>query len=91
MATKMSLFSKKNFYMIVGILSLLIFIWIIMYLVPSFFVNLFNTFLGNIILLGLVLFVSMFNKNIAFGIALVFIILYQFSHMTSHINSQTSK
>jgi hypothetical protein len=91
MATKMSLFSKKNFYMIVGILSLLIFIWTIMYLVPSFFVNLFNTFLGNVILLGLVLFIAMFNKNIAFGVALVFIILYQFSHMTSHINSQTNK
>lgn len=91
MTTKMSLFSKKNFYMIVGILSLLIFIWIVMYLVPSFFVNLFNTFLGNVILLGLVLFIAMFNKYIAFGIALVFIILYQFSHMTSQIKSQVNK
>lgn len=91
MSIKMSLFSKKNFYIITGILSLLIFIWVIMYLVPSFFVNLFNTFLGNIILLGIVLFIAMLNKNIAFGVALIFIILYQFSHMTSHINSPTNK
>ena len=89
MTTKMSLFTKKNFYMIVGILSLLIFIWLIMYLVPSFFINLFNTFLGNVILLGLVLFIAMFNKNIGFGIAIVFIILYQFSHMSSPVHSQT--
>jgi hypothetical protein len=87
MSTIKNLFSKKNFFMIIGILSILIFFWTIMYLVPSFFVNLFNTLLGNIILLGIVLVIAMFNKKIAFGLAILFIIIYQFSNMTSHINS----
>ena len=77
--------SKNIFYTAVGIISLLISIWIVMYAVPSLFVNLFNTFLGNIILLGIVLLIAMFNKNVSIVVALILIVLYQFSHMTPHM------
>ena len=75
--------SKNIFYTAVGLISVLIAIWVIMYAVPSLFVNLFNTFLGNVILLGLVLLIAMFNKNLSIVVALILIIMYQFSHMTS--------
>lgn len=82
MAKKMS---KNIFYSAVGLISILIAVWIIMYAVPSLFVNLFNTFLGNVILLGLVLLVAMFNRNLAIVVALILIIMYQFSHMTPQL------
>lgn len=76
------MFNKKNMNMIVGIVSLLIFAWIIMYAVPSMFVNLFNTNLGIAILCGIVILFGLSNRNVGIGLALLFVILYQFSHMT---------
>jgi hypothetical protein len=80
--------SKKNFNLIVGIISLLLFIWIIFYAVPSLFVNLFNTYLGMAILLGIVILIGIYNKKFAFGLALIFIILYQFAHLTAKDNTK---
>ena len=84
------MFNKKDMNMIVAVISLLIFVWIIMYAVPSLFVNLFNTYLGISILLGLVILMGIYNKNMAIGIALLFVILYQFAHMTPKGNSNTN-
>jgi len=86
----MNILSKKNFYMVVGILSILLGLWIIFYAVPSLFVNLFNTYLGIGILISIVILLGMFNKNVAIGMALLFIILYQFGHMTPSTNSNVS-
>jgi hypothetical protein len=83
MAKKMDILSKKNVYLVVGLVSILIVLWTIMYAVPSLFVGLFSTFLGNMILLGLILLIAMFNKTIAIGISILFVILYQFAHMTA--------
>ena len=84
------MFNKKNINMIVGIFSLLIFAWIIMYAVPSLFVNLFNTNLGIAILCGIVILFGISNRNMGIGLALLFIILYQFSHMTPKGSSNTN-
>lgn len=87
----MNIFSKKNFYLVVGILSILFGLWIIMYAVPSLFVNLFNTYLGIGILISIVILLGMFNKNVAIGMALLFIILYQFGHMTGSNNQSNNQ
>ena len=75
------LFSKINLNLIIGVLALLIVLWIIMYAIPGLFLNLFNTLLGNLILLGIIMISFMNNKNLGIGLTIMFIVLYQMSHM----------
>ena len=77
------LFSRKNFNLVVGLITLLIFLWIVMFAVPSLFVNLFDTLLGNLILIAFIFLAGMYNVNLAVGLAIVFIILWRFSHMSN--------
>jgi hypothetical protein len=82
--TKLSIggvFSRKNMNLIVGLLSLLIFLWLVSYAIPSLFVYLFETGLGNLILLGFIVLAGLFNMNLGVGLAVVFFILYRFAHM----------
>jgi hypothetical protein len=73
-------FSRKNLNLIVGLITLLIILWLIMFAVPGLFVSLFDNFLGNLILLGFIAMAGMYNINLAVGLGVVFIILYRFSH-----------
>ena len=77
-----SIFSRKNLNLVVGLITLLIFLWVVMFAVPSLFVNLFDTGLGNLILIAFIFLAAMFNINLAVGLSIVFIILYRFSHMS---------
>ena len=76
-----TLFSRKNINLIVGLITLLLFLWIVLFAIPSLFVNLFDTFLGNLILILFILFATIYDKNLGIGLAVVFIILWRFSHM----------
>ena len=76
-----SIFSKKNVNLVVGLLTLLIVLWLIMFAIPSLFYNLFDTGLGNLILFAVLFLAAMYDFTLAIGLAVVFIILYQFSHM----------
>lgn len=72
--------NEDNVNILIGILSILIFLWIILYLIPNFLSSLFNTILGNLILLLFVILVC--SQNIKYGMifGIVLIILYRFSH-----------
>jgi len=76
-----NIFSKKNLNLIVGLLTLLVILWITMYAIPSLFVNLFDTLLGKLILCGFIILATIHNVLFGVGLAVVFIVLYQFSHM----------
>ena len=76
-----SIFSRKNLNLVVGLITLLIVLWIVMFAVPGLFVSLFDTFLGNLILLAFIVLAIMFDMNLGIGLAIVIIILYRFSHM----------
>jgi hypothetical protein len=52
-----------------------------MFAIPSLFVNLFDTILGNLILVAFLFLAAMYQIDLAVGLAIVFIILYRFSHM----------
>ena len=78
-----TLFSRKNINLIVGLITLLLFLWIVLFAIPSLFVNLFDTFLGNLILILFIIFATIYDKNLGIGLAIVFIILWRFSHMSS--------
>lgn len=76
------IFSRKNLNLVVGLITLLVALWVIMFAVPSLFVNLFDTLLGNLILVSFIVLAGIYNVNLAVGLAIVFIILWRFSHMS---------
>jgi hypothetical protein len=77
-----SVFSRKNLNLVVGLITLLVVLWVVMFAVPSLFVNLFDTGLGNLILIAFIFLSAMYNTNLAVGLSIVFLILYRFSHMS---------
>ena len=64
----------------VGILTLLIAIWLIFYAVPELFASLFNTLIGNLILVFIIILTAMRNIVVSLGLAVFFLVLYKFSH-----------
>jgi hypothetical protein len=77
-----SIFSRKNLNLVVGLITLLIVLWVVMFAIPSLFVNLFDTGLGNLILIAFIFLAAMYNVNLAVGLSVVFLILYRFSQMS---------
>jgi len=77
-----ALFSRKNLNLVIGLFTLLIVLWIVMFAVPSLFVNLFDTILGHLILIAIIFLAAMYNINLSIGLAIVIIVLWRFSHMT---------
>lgn len=78
--------SRHNLNLIVGLITLLVVLWMVMFAVPSLFVSLFDTTLGNLILIGFIILAAIYNSVLAIGLAIVFIILYRFSHMSVHLD-----
>jgi hypothetical protein len=79
----MNFLNKKNMNMFVGLLSLLILLWLVMYFIPSIFVNLFDTTLGNFLLLVFVVMAGMRDMTMGVGLAVVLLVLYRFSRMST--------
>ena len=75
------IFNKHNVNLIVGLITLLLVLWLIMFAIPGVFVSLFETILGNLILLSFTVLALMYNITLGVGMAIIFIILYRFSHM----------
>ena len=76
-----NLFNQDNKTILIGLLTILVVMWIILYVIPSFLVSLFNTILGNLILLISLILVT--SQDIKYGIvlAIILIVLYRFSHL----------
>jgi len=74
-------FSRKNLNLVVGLITVLIVFWVVMFAVPGLFVTMFDTLLGNLILIAFILLAGMYNVNLAVGLGIVIIILWRFSHM----------
>ena len=81
---------KKNTNLIVGLISLLIVLWLIMFAIPALFVSLFNTALGNFILLGFIILAGIYDTKLALGLAAVFFLLFRFSHLSVVMTSKTA-
>lgn len=75
-------FNNKNKTKLIGLLTILIGLWLVLYFIPEIFVSLFNTLLGNLILIISVILVYMNNKIYALGLGLILILLYRFSHLS---------
>jgi len=75
-----SLKDPKTRNLIVGLFSLLVALWLVMFAVPDLFVNLFDTPLGNLILIVFIILATMHSMVMGLGLAAVFVILYRLSH-----------
>jgi hypothetical protein len=78
--------NDENKIRVIGILTILIASWLVLYFIPEVFVSLFNTLLGNLILIVTVLLVYMNNRMYGLGIGLLFILLYRFSKLSGKEN-----
>lgn len=78
-----NLSSENNKTKIIGLLTILIVIWFIFYFIPSIFALLFNTLLGNIILITIALLVTLNNVKYGIILGLLFIILIRFATLSS--------
>ena len=75
------LFSRNNINFFVGLFTLLICLWLVLFFIPTLFVSLFNTFLGNLILIIFIILVAMYKPYLSIGLAILLIILWRFSHI----------
>ena len=75
-------FSEKNMNVFIGLFSLLVALWLVMFAVPNIFVKLFDTPLGNIFLIGFIIMAGMHSILMGIGMAIIFVILFRFSHMS---------
>jgi hypothetical protein len=75
------LFSRDNIKFFVGLFTLLICLWLVLFFIPTLFVSLFNTFLGNLILIIFIILVAMYNTKVSIGLSIMLIILWRFSHI----------
>lgn len=81
--------SKQSLF--VGILTLLIGIWVIFYAIPELFASLFNTLLGNLILVFILILTAMKNIVLSLSLAVFFLVLYNFSHYVVNAAPTPSK
>ena len=71
----------NNMFGFIGLLTILIGLWTILYVIPSVFIMLFHTFLGNLILLLTTIFVGTFvNVRWGFIAFICLVVLYQIFH-----------
>ena len=74
---------------IIGLLTILIGLWLIVYLIPSFFVSLFNTILGRLILIIVVILVGLNNYRYGMILGLVLIIMTRFVDLIDVKNTES--
>ena len=88
MDIKKYLINEENQQVIIGFLSILVFLWLVLYIIPGIFNTLFNTLLGNLILLLCIILLG--NKDIKYsGLALlIVIILYRVLQISVTQNNQ---
>uniref|UniRef100_A0A6C0JEY1 Uncharacterized protein n=1 Tax=viral metagenome TaxID=1070528 RepID=A0A6C0JEY1_9ZZZZ len=87
---KIKQFGSKNDneLLIIGLMAILMAVWIVLYLIPNIFVDLFNTILGKAILILFVILVSF--KNLYYGMILlfVFIVIYRILTLSLYSNKK---
>ncbi len=77
-----NIFNNENKTKMIGLLTILITIWLILYLIPEVFVSLFNTLLGNLILIISVLLLYTNNRMYGLIAGLITLVLYRFSQLS---------
>lgn len=77
-----NIINEENKTKIIGLLSILIILWLILYFIPEVFTSLFNTILGNLILATLSLLLLIYNFKYGIILSIILIIIYRFSQLS---------
>jgi hypothetical protein len=67
---------------LIGLLTILIIFWLVLYFIPEIFVSLFNTILGNIILILIMILVSLNDYRYGIILGLIFLIIFRFKELS---------
>ena len=76
------IFNPDNKVLFIGLISIFLVIWIILYAIPDLLSNLFNTILGKSIILLSIILVSYKNIKYGIGLFIIFLIIYRFISFT---------
>lgn len=74
--------NEENKNTLIGCLSIVVLFWLILYLIPSLFISLFHTFLGNTVLFLSVILVGINNYKHGIILGVILIILSRFSYLS---------
>lgn len=77
-----TLINDENRTKIIGLLTILVVLWLILYFIPELLTSLFNTLLGNLILLTLSILVLSYNIKYGIVITLLFVTMYRFLQLS---------
>jgi hypothetical protein len=75
-------FNEETKTKLIGLLTILIGLWLVLYFIPELFVSLFNTLLGNLILIISIIVVFMNNRTNGLIVGLIILVLYRFSRLS---------
>lgn len=67
---------------IIGLLTILIGLWLVLYLIPEVFISLFNSLLGNLILIISTVLIFMNNRIYGLIVGMIVLVLYRFSRLS---------
>ena len=75
------LLNEENKTSIIGFLTILLIAWLILYFIPELFTSLFETILGNLILITICILALSYNLKNGILISIIFIVLYRFGQL----------
>ena len=71
--------NEENQTKLIGLLTILVALWLVLYFIPELFATLFNTLLGNLILILASILTFSYNLKAGAILSLILILLYRFS------------
>jgi len=77
-----NIINEENKTKIIGLLTILILLWLVLYFIPEIFTSLFNTLLGNLILVTISILTLMYDLKYGIITSLTLIIIYRFSQLS---------
>lgn len=77
--------ANKNLKLAIKVVSVLVVIWAVAYAIPEMVVTLFNTWIGNAVLVGAVVVSSMYDMHIGIVLAISLVVLWRASKIEHFI------
>ena len=78
------LINDDNRIELIGLLTILVLLWLILYFIPELLHSIFNTLLGNLILVTITLLIMMYDFRYGVIIGIILIVIYRFFQLSSN-------
>lgn len=76
--------ANKQLKLAIKVVSVLVVIWAVAYAIPEMVVTLFNTWIGNAVLVGAVVISSMYDMHLGVILAISLLVLWRASKLSEH-------